>query len=582
MHTSFSWHFVLQRGTKQGILPMACAEFPRDYVWFVSQYYEISYSLFFREVFMRRSLIIWPIAFLAALFLFIFAGGDCCSAFEIKEIRIADGKGDWGYPNPYRHYPRGPGYIRMAWVFDTLIWKDRNGFVNALAKEWSYDPEESVFTFKLDPKAKWHDGQPVTAEDVVFTIEYFKKYPYRWVTLDSLDRAEAEDNQTVKIFLNKPYSPFLSDIGGTMPILPKHVWQSVEDPKAYADQKAFIGSGPYMFKDFNKAQGTYLYEAFPEYYQGRPKAERLIYVRSGKPLASLITGAADLANIQPEMAELLQKKGMVVIKDQRGWNKKLMINHKKPPFEKKAFRQALAYAIDRQEIIDKAHRGRATPASFGLLTVDHDMYNPETPNYECDPAKARALMESLGYKKGPDGWYEKNGKPLKVEILASNVTVAGESVPDRDGEVIKSQLQKLGIKTDLVNLEQATTDNRVKNWDFDLAISGHGGIAGDPRILNEMISSHYGAGSVNSARYDANPKLIELLEKQISEMDPEKRKVIVYEIQKVYAQDLPAISLYYPEGTAAYNPEKGIEWFYTKGGISKGIPIPQNKLSLIK
>src|SRR4030042_6511910 len=88
---------------------------------------------------------------------------------QIQEIRIADSKGDWGYPNPYRHYPRGPGYIRMSWVFDTLVWKDREGYVPALADSWSYDPAKMAFTFNLNPKAKWNDLQPLTADDVVFT-----------------------------------------------------------------------------------------------------------------------------------------------------------------------------------------------------------------------------------------------------------------------------------------------------------------------------------------------------------------------------------------------------------------------------
>ncbi len=135
---------------------------------------------------------------------------------------------------------------------------------------------------------------------------------------------------------------------------------------------------------------------------------------------------------------------------------------------------------------------------------------------------------------------------------------------------------------DLVNLEQATTDSKVKSWDFDLAVTGHGGVSGDPRIMNEMISSKYGAASVNSARYDEDLELSRLVEAQMIEMDQTKRKAIVHKIQEVYAEDLPAISLYYPDSMAAYNPDKGVAWYYTPGGISKGIPIPQNKMSLIK
>ena len=345
----------------------------------------------------------------------------------------------------------------------------------ALADSWSYDPARMAFTFNLNPKAKWHDVQPLTADDVVFTIEYFKKHPYSWISVEDIGRAEAQGPHKVVIYLSKPYSPFISDIGGTMPIMPKHIWQSVDNPEAYDDPKAFIGSGPYKFVDFNKAQGTYLYEAFGDYYQGRPKADRLIYVRSGQPLISLTTRQVDLANIQPDMAEPLKQKGLVVIKDERGWNKKLMINHKKAPFSDKRFRHALAFAINQQEIIDKSHRGFAMPASYGLLSVDHDMHNPNTPSYSFNPGKARALIESMGYQKGADGFYQKDGQPLKIELLSSNITVAGQSVADRDGEVIKKQLEQVGIRVDLVNLEQATTDSKVKSWSFDLAVSGHGG-----------------------------------------------------------------------------------------------------------
>lgn len=501
---------------------------------------------------------------------------------QVREIRIADSKGDWGYPNPYGHFPRGPGYVRMSWVFDTLIWKDRNGYIPALAEKWSYDPEALAFTFELHPEAQWHDGLPLTARDVIFTIDYFKKHPYPWITVDHIDRAEASGDHKVTIYLAEPYAPFLPDIGGTMPILPKHIWEAVDDPRKYSDPEAFVGSGPYRFRDFNSARGTYLFEAFDDYYQGRPKADRLIYVRSGKSLVSLMTGQVDLANIQPEMVGQLEAGGMVILTDEAGWNKKLMINHRKAPFGERAFRQALAFAIDRQEIIDKAHRGFGRPASCGLLSADHEMYNPETPGYPNDPAAARELIESLGYRKGADGFYRKDGHPLKVELLASSLSVAGQSVADRDGEIIKRQLEAAGIRVDLVNLEQAAADSRVRMWDFDLAVSGHGGIGGDPRILSEMISSEYGAGSVNSARYDENEEVNRLLAAQMTEMDEIKRREIVYRIQEVYAVDLPAISLYYPEAVAAYNPEKGIEWFYTRGGISKGIPIPQNKMSLVR
>ena len=499
---------------------------------------------------------------------------------EVKEIRIADSKGDWGYPNPYRHYPRGPGFIRMSWVFDTLIWKDDKGYIPALAKSWSYDPESLKFIFELQEGINWHDGTPFSPEDVVFTVNYYKKHPYHWVPMEDIERAETRGLNRVEITLARPFAPFLAYVAGSMPILPRHIWQGVNDPRKYSDPKAFIGCGPYRFIDFNKTKGTYLYEAFTGYYEGRPKADRLIYTKARDPIIALSNRTVDFANIKPDMAKTLKKKGMVIIQSGWGWNKKLMINHKKPPFNNKHFRKALAHAINQQEVIDKAHRGFGSPASFGLLPPDHEFYNQDTPTYQPDPLEARQILESLGYIKGIDGFYEIGGKPLKIEIVASNITVAGESIEDRDGEVIKRQLENAGIRVDLVNLEQATADGRVKTWEFDLAISGHGALMGDARVLNLMIDPE-ASTSVNSARFGANRELLRLLKDQITEMDSKKRMAIVYKIQEIYADELPAISLYYPLSMAAYNPQKGIEWYYTKGGISIGIPIAQNKMSLI-
>ncbi len=497
------------------------------------------------------------------------------------DIRIADGKGDWGYPNPYRHYPRGPGYLRMAFIFDTLVWKDDKGYIPALAKSWRYDPDSSSFIFELQEGVLWHDGKPFTAEDVVFTIDYFKRHPYQWVPLDKVAGAEAKGPYQVSIKLKEPYAPFMAYVGGTMPIIPKHVWKNVEDPKKYQAPEAFIGCGPFKFVDFDNTRGTYLYEANPDYYLGKPHVNRLIYIKARNPLMTLLSGKADLVNIKPDMADHLKNKGMVVLESPRGWNKKLMINHKRPPFNDKHFRKALAYAIDQQEIIDKSHRGFGSPASFGLLSPDHPFYNPETPGYPHDPEKAREILFSLGYQKNANGFLEKDSKPLKLELLVSNISIAGESMPDRDGEVLKKQFEKVGIQVDLVNMEQATADAKVRKWAFDLAVTGHGGLLGDVMILERMISPRV-AGSVNSARYGANPELLELLDGQMTEMDVQKRKALVYKIQAIYADELPAISLYYPVSMTAYNPKKGTRWYYTKGGIAVGIPIAQNKMSLIK
>jgi peptide/nickel transport system substrate-binding protein len=504
----------------------------------------------------------------------------CCpflagvAAAQIKEIRVADSGGDWGYPNPFRHYPRGPGYVRMSMVFDTLIWRDASGQIPALALSWTYQPESLSWVFKLRDGVKWHDGKPFTAADVAFTVQYFQKHPYSSARLDSVAGCAVSGPQEVTCTLKEPHAPFLA-VMEAVPILPEHIWKKIDDPKNYEGLDSFIGTGPYRFVNFDKVKGSYLFAAFPDYYIGHPKVERLIYIKADDPLFALMTGTADLVGIEPNMAAALQAKGMTVIEDKRGWNKKLMINHKREPFSNKKFRHAIAYAISRQELIDKGHQGFGTPGSCGLLSPDHEFYNPQTPDYAYSIDKAQQLLTELGYVKGADGFLSKDGKPLAVHLLASAM-----NGPDRDGEIIRNQLEKAGIKVDLQNLEKTAADSRIKAWDFELAISGHGGLLGDPILLNGFMGAE--TGSMNSARYEGSEELRRLLTAQVREMDKEKRKQLVWEVQKLYAEELPALPLYYPRSMSTYNPAKGIKWDYTPGGVGNGMPTAQNKLFLVR
>ncbi|MGP8337065.1 MAG: ABC transporter substrate-binding protein [Methanosarcinaceae archaeon] len=500
-----------------------------------------------------------------------------------KEIRIADKTGDWGHPSPYLAYSRGPGYIRMHFIFDTLMWKNESpDMIPLLAEEWEYIPEDDAYVFNLVKNAKWHDGEPVTARDVAFTIEYMKEHPYGWVDLNSVSQTEVINEHTVKIHMKDPYAPFMEDIGGTMPILPEHIWKDVENPMDYVGPGAFIGSGPFKYVDFSKEHGTYNYEAFDEYYLGKPFIDSLIFVKNGDTQMALQHGEVDFAAITPEMVETFREDGFIVIAGPHYWNKKLMINHNREPFDNIVFRQALAYAINQDEFVDKSLRGHGKAASYGLISSDSQWAGPDVPDYPYDPDKAKELITSLGYE-WKDDVFTKNGEPLEIEILRSMIGIGGQTIPDRDGEILKNQLEKVGIQTDLISLEPKIVDNKIINWEFDIAISGHGGIGGDPKILYDMTLQDFGTkASPNTARYNKSEELNRLLEDIIYEMDPAKRREAVFKAQNVYARELPAISLYYPTGYNAYNPDAGVEWFYTIGGISKGIPIPQNKLALIK
>jgi len=124
-------------------------------------------------------------------------------------------------------------------------------------------------------------------------------------------------------------------------------------------------------------------------------------------------------------------------------------------------------------------------------------------------------------------------------------------------------------------LEAKTVDAKVEAWDFDLSVYGHGGLY-EPSILKRVIMDR----GFNSARYTSDQELNQLLEDQYSEMNPEKRRELVFQIQEVYAEDLPALTLYYPKWYWAHDGK--IELFYTKDGIASGVPIPLNRMSFVK
>ena len=492
----------------------------------------------------------------------------------IATYTIADSTGDWGYPSPYLRYSRGPGYIRMSFIFDTLVWKDENGFVPALAKEWTYDEADNAYTFKLQENAKWHDGQSVTAEDVAFTVEYVKSHPDPFVTLvgaSGISRTEVIDDYTVRLYLESQYAPFLCDIAGVMAILPKHIWETVDDPMTFDAPESVIGSGPYKLLDYNKALGTYLYESFEDYYQGGPIVNRLVFVKTSAELASaaLMQGEVDATSIQPEMVGTVESKGFTIIRSTYSWCAKMTINHQKEPMNHKEFRQALAYAIDRQALVDVTQRGHGIPGSPGLLAPDNRWYNPEIKQYDYDTDKARQLLEGLGYTLNDDGYFTKDGKALELELI-SQTTFGFKEV----GQFIKDSLEDAGIKINLTIMEGKSVDAKVKAWDFDLSIYGHGGLY-EASILPKVIT---GPG-FNSARYTDNEELSQLLEEQLHEMDPKARLAIVQQAEAIYAEDVPAVTLYHPDWFWAHDGNVNI--YYTDGGVASGIPIPLNKMALL-
>lgn len=490
---------------------------------------------------------------------------------RVASYTIADSMGDWGYPSPYAHYSRGPGYVRMQFIFETLVWKNADEFVPQLAREWYYEEGDNAYVFSLQDGVKWQDGVDFTADDVVFTYQYTKEHPYTWVDNSIVASAEALDAHTVKLYLSRPYAPFFQDVAGSQPILPKHIWEDVDVPEEFLGEQAVTGTGPYRLADYNKEHGTYLFEANDDYYLGTPAIQEIKFVKVSAEMspAALLDSQVDSTSVPAEVLGDVAAAGFTVIDAPVSWNAKLTINHREEPLSSKEFRQALAYAIDREALVQTVMRGQAIAGSPGMVPPTSVWYNADAPQFEYDPQKARTLIEGLGYSFDEErGVFVRDSQALTLSLIAA--------ADYRDlGQFVMQQLESIGIDIDFQMLEAKTVDSKVMAWDFDLSLYGHGGLY-EPSFLTRSTLDE---DNFNSARYEADPELTRVLQEQLTEMDAEQRRDLVLRAQELYAEDMPALTLYYPESYWAH--DGSIPLYYTMDGISVGVPIPLNRMCFV-
>lgn len=463
---------------------------------------------------------------------------------------------DYGYPSPFAFYNRGPGYIRMSYLFDTLVWKDSEGYIPWLAESWELAADGRTWTFRLRQGVRWHDGQPLTAEDVAFTFRYFKEKAAQGMVkwgwrLDKVETAQvAAGGQEVIVRTVAPTAGLMTDLFGSLPIIPKHIWEQVDDPLKKLDEEAVIGSSLFRLREYSKEEGRYVYVANPDFFLGRPAVDQLTFVKVKDPALALLAGEVDEASFSgrgiTSVRELRANPELEVIEGPSDWVLKLYFNTRRAPLDKRAVRQAIAHAIDRQEIVDKAQMGGAIVASLGLLSPGSYWHNPNLPSYAHDPAQGQALLA------------EAQVEPFEVSLLTTETYA-------REAELIRGHLEAIDIKASVKTGDRATVDGVLQEGNFDLLITGHGGTA-NPDIEHPSNDAVW-----SSAEYSA------VYERSTSAVDDAERRGYAWEMQEIIATELPILTLWHPLMWEVYRPGKATP-FYTPEGVDGGIPIATNKL----
>ena len=260
---------------------------------------------------------------------------------QVEVIRLAGG--DWGYPSPYAHYPRGPGGFKMALIFDSLLERGEKGLIPWLAESWQVQDQGRVYIFTLRQGVKWQDKKPLTPEDVAFTFAYAARHPMTWSNVfDAIQDVAVLDGRRVKVTLKHPAAAMLYRLGTTR-ILPKYIWETVEHPKRFTAPEAVIGTGPYRLTAYSREHGTYRFEAFEAFWGPKQRVKRLEFVPVSEPILAYERGEIDMIRVSPDLLPRYENDPKhKVLKNPGFWGYRLLFNRAlKGPLQNLAVRQAL-------------------------------------------------------------------------------------------------------------------------------------------------------------------------------------------------------------------------------------------------
>jgi peptide/nickel transport system substrate-binding protein len=413
--------------------------------------------------------------------------------------------------------------------------------------------DPTTWRVKLRAGVTWHDGRPFTAEDVKFTFESYRdgapnRHTHHVSEMPRIERIEVLDPHTVRFACAYP-CPTLGRITlADLPILPKHIWETVQEPQKF--NALPVGTGPYRPVEY-QADHFYRFRANEQYFVGRPVVDELVMPVLKDPsstFTALRTGQVDAAarEMPPELlAEFKRLPDLKVVSTSPLSIVELRLNFERPPFDRPEFRRALSLAINRQALVDTVLLGQGRPATQGYPHPDSPWTNREL-RAPYDPDQARQLLDGLDFAdRDGDGVRETvEGQPLRFALKVA----ATEPTWTRAAELVARQVADIGMTLSVVTLDPGAVSALFRSRDFDLALSDIGphGVA-DP---DQFIMSHR-SGYLWKAGLPY-PALDALWEQWRQATTVEERKRLSFQMQHLFNQQPTSIALYYPEEHWAY------------------------------
>ncbi|MGB8644185.1 MAG: peptide ABC transporter substrate-binding protein [Anaerolineae bacterium] len=443
-------------------------------------------------------------------------------------------------------------------IFNGLTRVDETGAVKPdLARKWEMSPDGLVYTFTLRSDVQWSDGAPLSADDVLYTIQTIQSSDYAgpsyiadlWRTV----AITAVNPSAVRMQLSEPFAPFLDFT--TIGLVPAHSLKDIaagELPQA-AFNRHPIGTGPFVLDDLSADHATLspnpLYTG-PRTYLGNlvfkfyPDAESL--------LAAFGRGEIEgISQVSPDnIAQVRDNHALKLYNARLAAYSLVFLNLDKPQFAQKEVRQALSYAIDRQSLIDNIVNGLGKPG-YGPIVSNSWAYDPELKKYDYNPDKARALLDAAGWKDtNGDGVRQKGNDQLAFTLMTNSEDDSRVKIAQQ----LAQEWNAIGAKVDVKTVPAASLiQDNLRPRDFDAVLFALGPLPADPDPYPLWNSSQTPTQSNAGQNYGGwkNPTVDVILEEARRSNDQSHRVELYRQFQAIFSDQVPALILYYPVYTYA-------------------------------
>lgn len=445
-------------------------------------------------------------------------------------------------------------------VYSGLLRPGENGaYLPNLASSYSISPDGKTYTFHIDENARWSDGTPVTAADVVFTVEKIQdpalKSPLRasWIGV----AASEPDAHTVTFTLSTAYAPFIENV--TVGILPKHLWQNVSDEEFPFSElnTSPIGSGPFKIDSISRTQAgipaTYALSPFSKYLPGRPYLSNItlkFYQSEGALVSALKSGQIEAASgLSP--AELPDIAGNTVVDSPLNRVFGVFFNQNQSEVLRDLnVRIALDGAIDRQDLIHNVLGGFGVPLDGPLPPNILDGAAPDSgASLQGGVEGAQNYLLSHGWKMGDDGVLSKTtgtGKSQKTTRLSFSISTGNVPELRAAAEYLREKWQAMGAQVDVKIFDQGDlSQNVIRPRKYDALLFGEV-VGREADLYAFWDSSQRNDPGLNVALY-ANSTVDDALKSLRETSDPGERASLYQTISSELSADVPAVFLYAPD-----------------------------------